>query len=102
MAAVRNNMTRAVEMRTCLGDKGMHLAKKITRVEIENLVLINLAILLITFGFILIDISISRLCGARILPFREKVAWGRCECFEHMLRSKIQAMRHASASKAAH
>jgi hypothetical protein len=98
MAAVRNNMTRAVEMRTCLCDKGMRLAKKITRLKIDKLALINLAILLITLAILLlIIIVINRLCGARMLPFRENAAWSRCECFEHVLRGEVQAMRHASA-----
>ena len=68
-------------MQTCLCDKGMRLAKKITRLEIDNLALISLAILLLlptTLDLIiLIDIS-SRLCGTRTLCFRESAGWSRC------------------------
>src|SRR5271154_2083460 len=108
MAAVRNNMTRAVEMRTCLCDKSMRLAKNITRLKIDKLALINLAILLLLTLAILLLITldlllllllivINRLCGARMLPFRENAVWSQCECFEHVLRSEVQAMCHASA-----
>jgi hypothetical protein len=101
MAVVGNTMTRAVEMWTCLCDKGMRLANKITRLEIDNLALISLAILLLLLPItldliILIDIS-SRLFGARTLCFRESAGWSRCEGFEKVLRGEVQAMCHASA-----
>jgi hypothetical protein len=91
MAPIRNTMTRAVERQTCLFDKGMRLAKKISRLEIDKLTPIELVFLII----ILIDIA--RLCGTRVLLLRENVGRGWCECFEHVLRSEVQAMRHASA-----
>ena len=91
-------------MWTCLCDKGMRLAKKITRLEIDNLALISLAILLLILLFlpitldliILIDI-ISGLCGVRTPRFRESAGWSRCQFFEKVLRGEVQAMRHASA-----
>ena len=90
MAPIRNTMKRVVERQTCLCDKGMRLAKKIPRLEIDKLVLIELA-------FLITLIDIGRLCGARVPPFRENVGRGWRECFEHVLRSEVQAMRHASA-----
>lgn len=66
MAPIRNTMTRAVERLTCLFDKGMRLAKKISRLEIDKLILIELV-------FLIILIDIARLCGARVLPLRKNV-----------------------------
>jgi len=47
----------------------MRLAKKIARFEIDKLVLIELA-------FLIILIDIGRLCGARVLPLHENVGRG--------------------------
>ena len=69
MAPIRNTMTRAVERQTCLCDKGMRLAKKIARFEIDKLVLIELV-------FLIILIDIGRLCGARVLLLHENVGRG--------------------------
>jgi hypothetical protein len=69
MTPIRNTMTRAVERMTYLCDKGMRLAKKISRLEIDKLVLIERA-------FLIILIDIGRLCGARVFPRRENVGRG--------------------------
>src|SRR5215831_7006769 len=83
---------RAVERWTYLCNKGMRLAKKIARLEIDKLALISRAILLflpsITLDLIiLIDIS-NRFCGARTFRFRENAAWSQCQCFEKVLKRR--------------